>query len=331
MLWLFTELTSKVGSSDAFCSSLFKKSDINGTDFEMIEEIVAECSIYHSRQLHECHRNASLPTLSSLECDYINIMATRKTPNGGYGIVPFSRKRATALLTKFALTLPPEGDIVETGCYIGTSASIIMDILIHYDGCHRKLWVFDSFKGLPDLVEEDKQDGRKGQYKTSYELFKSNLQGLNVYDKNRLVITKGWFNETLSISPVKSISFLRLDGDLFSSTWDGLTAFYNKVLPGGIIYVDDYGSFRGCCDAIEKFRTENGITDPIHHIREVLAKSNKIPKQITFEAVWWIKDSKKYNKKKDSIDGRKELKKNSNERKSVDKRSHNQNRGTMET
>jgi hypothetical protein len=323
-LWILTKVNStSVHSSEPFCTSLFKESDVRGTDYELIEEMLSECSVYHSRQLNECHRNTSFPALSSLRSEYINMMATRKLPTGGYGTVSYSRKRATALFTKLTLTLPPEGDIVETGCYLGSSASVVMDILIHYDGCHRKLWVFDSFEGLPDLVKEDKKDGGKGKYRTSYEVFKSNLQGLNVYDENRIVITKGWFNETLPISPVKHIAFLRLDGDLFSSTWDGLTSFHDKVLPGGIIYVDDYGSFRGCRDAIEKFRAENGITDPVHHLREVLAVREKIPKQITFEAIWWIKDSKKYYKKKGN--GNMEMRKHSHERKSVDKKIHQSN------
>ena len=56
----------------------------------------------------------------------------------------------------------------------------------------------------------------------------------------------GWFNETCSQSPVSAISLLRMDGDLFESTWDVLVALYDRVLPGGFIYVDDYGGYNGC-------------------------------------------------------------------------------------
>lgn len=38
-----------------------------------------------------------------------------------------------------------------------------------------------------------------------------------------------------------AISFLRLDGDLYVSTMDPLLALYDRVSPGGLIYVDDYG------------------------------------------------------------------------------------------
>jgi FkbM family methyltransferase len=298
LLLIFSFITSSSLSSlsssplSETCRNLFIDSDFHGVDQEIVEALSLECSVYHS-QSFTCHKNDSLPPLSSLNSEYITKYTELQLPSGGLGIVGPSRKRATALLTKLALTLPPEGDIVETGCFIGTSAATMLDILVNFDSCHRKLWVFDSFAGLPDLVEEDK-DGRKGEYATSYDIFKSNLETLGLYDENRLVVTKGWFNETLPVSPVKHIAFLRLDGDLFTSTWDALISLYDKVLPGGVIYVDDYGSYRGCRDAIEKFRGEYGIHDTLHYIRED-KPSLKIPRRIDFEAVWWIKESKRYH------------------------------------
>jgi hypothetical protein len=84
---------------------------------------------------------------------------------------------------------------------------------------------------------------------------------------------------------VKDIAFLRLDGDLFVSTWDPLAAFYDRVIPGGYIYVDDYGSFNGCREAIDKFRFENKIFEPLRFVRE----DDLVTRRISFEAVWWQK------------------------------------------
>jgi len=58
---------------------------------------------------------------------------------------------------------------------------------------------------------------------------------------------------------------LRLDGDLYESTMDALTALYHKVSPGGFVIVDDFG-LPTCRAAIEDFRQARGITDPIHQI-----------------------------------------------------------------
>jgi hypothetical protein len=86
--------------------------------------------------------------------------------------------------------------------------------------------------------------------KFSQDLFENNLKMNNVWNDDILQISKGYFNITLPISKVQDISFLRLDGDLFISTWDALENLYHKVVPGGYIYVDDYGSFEGCRLAI---------------------------------------------------------------------------------
>ena len=101
------------------------------------------------------------------------------------------------------------------------------------------------------------------------------------------MITKGWFKDTLHVSKVSKIAFLRLDGDLFESTWDAISALYDRLIPGGIVYVDDFGSFVGCQTAIQKFRTMHKIYEPLHYIME--QPPNMHFSQIVFEAVWWVK------------------------------------------
>ena len=122
--------------------------------------------------------------------------------------------------------------------------------------------------------------GVKGEFAASQDTFVNNMKRVQAWDESRVVITKGWFNETASISPVERISFLRLDGDLYSSTWDAITGFYDRVVHGGLIYVDDYGSFNGCRLAIKEFRSQRRIYEPLHFIKEPNGKT---------EAVWWRK------------------------------------------
>jgi hypothetical protein len=56
---------------------------------------------------------------------------------------------------------------------------------------------------------------------------------------------------------------LRLDGDMYESTMDALTALYDKVSAGGFVIVDDYGCIEGCRRAVYDFRNARGIVDPI--------------------------------------------------------------------
>eukprot|EP00929_Paragymnodinium_shiwhaense_P055718 TRINITY_DN27900_c0_g1_i7.p2 TRINITY_DN27900_c0_g1~~TRINITY_DN27900_c0_g1_i7.p2 ORF type:complete len:107 (-),score=8.65 TRINITY_DN27900_c0_g1_i7:273-593(-) len=96
-------------------------------------------------------------------------------------------------------------------------------------------------------------------------------------------ILKGWFNETLPDASIKAISFLRLDGDMYVSTVDGLRYLYPRLSVGGFVYIDDYGSFTGCRNAVEEYRTLKQITSPMYVIPE--DGTDK------FEGVWWQKSA----------------------------------------
>ena len=93
-------------------------------------------------------------------------------------------------------------------------------------------------------------------------------------------VVKGWFNETLPATPeIAAIALLRLDGDLYVSTYDALVHLYDKVSVGGYVYVDDYGSFAGCRKAVDRFRAERGIADAMVPVFESGSSG-------LFEALW---------------------------------------------
>lgn len=193
--------------------SIFSEKDLAGQDGDMIRELASHAQTSVIKR--HCMNTPEFKPLRSLDEDYITNLTQLSLIHGGTGIVSAPRKRTTSLLTKSALTLPL-GDIVETGCYFGTSAAIMLKILKEFDACHsKKLWVFDSFAGLPPPTKEDNNQGSAGGFSSTQEVFLNNMKDAQVYDEKRLVVTKGWFNDTLPVSPVEKISFLRLDGDLF--------------------------------------------------------------------------------------------------------------------
>ena len=77
---------------------------------------------------------------------------------------------------------------------------------------------------------------------------------------------KGWFKNTLHRAPIKTLALARLDGDLYESTRDALTALYDKLASGGFLIVDDYGDFQPCRLAVDEFRSAHGITTPLKKI-----------------------------------------------------------------
>jgi len=74
---------------------------------------------------------------------------------------------------------------------------------------------------------------------------------------------KGWFKDTLPGAPIDRLAILRLDGDMYESTMDGLNALFHRVSTGGVIIVDDYGAVAACRQAIEDFRGAHDIASPI--------------------------------------------------------------------
>ena len=77
---------------------------------------------------------------------------------------------------------------------------------------------------------------------------------------DRVRFLKGWFKDTLPTAPIEQLALLRVDGDLYESTWDALHALYDKVSEGGFVIIDDYGDFPPCRQAVDDFRQARGIT-----------------------------------------------------------------------
>lgn len=160
------------------------------------------------------------------------------------------------------------GAIVECGVAKGGCAAAMALASINCSG-KRKLWLFDSYEGLPDPTDEDFNDGKAGNMIGP--LSKGMLVG-TIEEVKRLMfdecmlptedvkIVKGWFQDTLPISKydIGSIAVLRLDGDWYESTWCGLENLYDQVSPNGFIIIDDYATCYGAKRAVNEFLDGRG-------------------------------------------------------------------------
>jgi O-methyltransferase len=148
---------------------------------------------------------------------------------------------------------------------------LMRGVLKAYGDTERTVWVADSFEGLPQ-PDPERYPADAGdrlwtwpQLAVSVDQVKGNFERYGLLD-DRVRFLVGWFKDTLPAAPIERLAVLRLDGDLYESTMDGLRALYHKVSPGGFVIVDDYGAMPGCREAVEDFRTEAGITEPIEQI-----------------------------------------------------------------
>jgi O-methyltransferase len=162
------------------------------------------------------------------------------------------------------------GDFIETGVWRGGAVIFMRGILKAYGIQDRMVWVADSFEGLPpnDPVKYPKETPidlhQHGELAISLEQVQRNFASYGLLD-GQVKFLKGWFRDTLSTAPIRTLSILRLDGDLYESTMDALT-LYPKLSPGGFVIVDDYNTVKACNDAIEDFRKERGISDALQPI-----------------------------------------------------------------
>jgi hypothetical protein len=109
------------------------------------------------------------------------------------------------------------------------------------------------------VIKRSCKEGAAHKYSVGRSVFESNLRTFDVPAHHSHVhVVEGWYNETLPPKGLKQVSFLRLDGDMYTSTRDALVALYPLVVPGAIIYVDDYGSFGGCALAVDEFLGAGG-------------------------------------------------------------------------
>jgi O-methyltransferase len=137
-----------------------------------------------------------------------------------------------------------EGDLIETGVWRGGACIFMRGVLAAHDINDRRVFVADSFNGLPkpdDRYPADKGDQHhKDRYlAVSKEEVENNFRKYGLLD-GQVVFLKGWFKDSLPNAPIKRLSILRLDGDMYESTRDALTNLYPKLSVGGFCIVDDY-------------------------------------------------------------------------------------------
>ena len=146
-------------------------------------------------------------------------------------------------------------------------------ILKAYGVDDRRVWVADSFEGLPPPNEQDYPADRKDKHHTydelriSLEQVQANFKAYGLLD-DQVRFLKGWFKDTMPSAPIEKLAVLRLDGDMYESTIQVLEPLYDKLSPGGFLIVDDY-ALPGCRKAVEDFRTARSIAEPIETIDDI--------------------------------------------------------------
>jgi len=176
-----------------------------------------------------------------------------------------------------------DGAVVECGVWRGGMIASVAEML----GDSRPYYLFDSFEGLPPAGELDGEKAKEYQkdvgapdyYDNCTAEMKFAESAMKMSGASDVTLVKGWFENTVGVTEIRrhrktdaenvgeskndssssffsdseSIAVLRLDGDWYDSTMVCLENLYDKVVPGGVIVLDDYDYWEGCTRAVHDF------------------------------------------------------------------------------
>lgn len=163
------------------------------------------------------------------------------------------------------------GDIVECGVWRGGSMQAAALTLLERDSTDRELHLFDTFEGMPPPSDVDRRRGGK----SAEELLAAADRDAKIwavatlddvraamdeigYPAERIHYHRGMVEETVPRDAPEQISLLRLDTDWYESTRHELEHLYDRLSPGGVLIIDDYGGWEGSRKATEEFLARTG-------------------------------------------------------------------------
>ncbi|MBA3881522.1 MAG: class I SAM-dependent methyltransferase [Chthoniobacterales bacterium] len=163
------------------------------------------------------------------------------------------------------------GDLAELGVWRGGCCILMRGVLAANGDTSRKVYVIDSFAGLPPPNPEEFPQDKTLTLHTYEDLaisvgrVKENFSRYGLLD-DQVIFVEGLFQDTLTDLNAGPFALIRLDGDMYESTYVALEALYPRVSPGGYIIVDDYGFVPACRQAVTDYRTRMGIDGRIEKI-----------------------------------------------------------------
>jgi hypothetical protein len=155
----------------------------------------------------------------------------------------------------------------------------------------KTIYAFDSFQGIPlPSNRDDQMPGIKflsekerkklpnpgeqvlessGATSVSEEDFMNHLKNSGV-DYSNVKIVPGWFEHTVRLfgGMQTRIALLRLDGDLYNSTFECLKYLFPRVIEGGCVIIDDW-ELPGCRAACDEYFQLIGITPEIKTVSNI--------------------------------------------------------------
>lgn len=161
-----------------------------------------------------------------------------------------------------------EGDVVECGVWRGGSSMVAALTLLQVGDEQRGLHLYDTFEGMSEPTEHDVSAGglqvasdweRISDDKDDPVLVYATLEEVRRnmastgFPAERIAYVQGKVEDTIPAQAPERIALLRLDTDWYESTKHELEQLWPRLVPGGVLIIDDYGDWVGARRAVDEF------------------------------------------------------------------------------
>ncbi len=195
-----------------------------------------------------------------------------------YTLTSHERVFALRQAVSYVVRAGIRGAIVECGVWRGGSMLAIAHTLIEMGVTDRDLYLFDTFESMPPPGTDDVDvwgtpaasfyDAALAHPGYAY-LPQEEIHDLLVatgYPDERLHFVKGLVEETIPDAAPETIALCRLDTDWYESTAHEMAHLYPRIVPGGVLIVDDYGHFMGAKRAVDEYLEKENLAVLLNRI-----------------------------------------------------------------
>ena len=192
-----------------------------------------------------------------------------------YTMTGVPRLQALVDTVRYLTTREIPGAFVECGVWKGGSVLAMIRTLQSLGVDDRDIYLYDTFTGMTEPTEADtssyapaaldmwqETDGNVQPEFFDPSIFSEEGVRSTVlssgYPEERIHLVRGPVEETLPERSPGEIALLRLDTDWYESTRHELEHLWDRLVPGGILVLDDYGHWAGARRAVDEFFGRRG-------------------------------------------------------------------------
>ena len=163
-----------------------------------------------------------------------------------------SPERAYVLHTLAAQALALGADLWECGVYKGGTARLLKNLVAAHSA-PASLHLFDTFAGMPETDPQRDLHGRGDFGDTDL----ASVQRA-VGPSERVVYHQGFIPDTFGGLEGARIAVAHIDVDIYQSVRDCCEFILPRLVPGGILMIDDYGYWDGSRRATDEWLEKTG-------------------------------------------------------------------------